>query len=171
MNMKNKIFLFLLFFIPFTISAQLSIVKDGKSQIRIIVDEKDSTDLKAANLIQDFVKRISGAEIAILGSDSKIKKGDILIGDFQLPIKNLDPSQIKEDGFLLSTQDGYVRIVGGKGKGTIYGAVTLLEDYLGVRYYAENLPKYTPSKNMVLPNTIHKIDNPSFRTVKLRHIV
>ncbi len=163
MNMKNKIFLFLLFFIPFTISAQLSIVKDGKSQIRIIVDKKDSTDMKAANLIQDFVKRISGAEIAILGSDSKIKKGDILIGDFQLPIKNLDPSQIREDGFLLSTQDGYVRIVGEKGNGTIYGAVTLLEDYLGVRYYAENLPKYTPSKNMVLPDTIHKIDNPSFR--------
>lgn len=161
--MKSKLFLLFLCFIPFSISAQLSIVKEGKPQVRIIINQQDSTDLKAANLIQDFIKRISGSELAILPSNSKIKRGDILIGNFQLPIKNLKESQIKEDGFYLSTQDGYVRIVGGEGKGTIYGVVTLLEDYLGVRYYAENTPKYTTSANIVLPETINKIDNPSFR--------
>lgn len=161
--MKSKLFLFFLCFIPFSISAQLSIVREGKPQVRIIINQQDSTDLKAANLIQDFIKRISGSELAILPSNSKIKRGDILIGNFQLPIKNLNESQIKEDGFYLSTQDGYVRIVGGEGKGTIYGVVTLLEDYLGVRYYAENTPKYTTSANIVLPETINKIDNPSFR--------
>lgn len=163
MNLKSKLFLFLLCFIPFNITAQVSIVKDGKPQTRIVVNTKDSIDLKAANLMQDFIKRISGAEITIVTNESKIKKGDILIGNFQLPLNNFDQSEIKEDGFYLSSQDGYLRIIGNEGKGTIYGVVTLLEDYLGVRYYVENQPKYTLSKNISLPHTINKIDNPSFR--------
>lgn len=161
--MKSKIHLLLLCLMPFTISAQLSIVKDSKAQARIIVNQKDSIDLKAANLMRDFIKKISGAEMAILESNSKAKKGDILIGDFQVPVNGFNPSEVKEDGFYLSTQDGYIRIVGGEGKGTIYGVVTLLEDYLGVRYYAENSPKYNLSANITLPETIDKIENPSFR--------
>ncbi|GHV88436.1 hypothetical protein AGMMS50267_07960 [Spirochaetia bacterium] len=155
--------LLFLYCIPLITSCQLAVVKNGKPQARIVVNQEDSTAMQAANLMQDFLKRISGAELAIIPDDSKIEKGDILIGDFQLPLKNLDTSQIKEDGFFISTQDGYIRIVGGKGKGTIYGAVTLLEDYLGVRYYAENMPVYTETKNIALPAKINKIDNPSFR--------
>ncbi|PXV57170.1 glycosyl hydrolase family 67 [Dysgonomonas alginatilytica] len=163
MNLKSKVLLFFLSFIPFGIMAQLPIVKDGKPQTRIVVNQADSTDLQAANLMQDFVKRISGAEISIVSSNSKIKKGDILIGSFQEPIKSFHRSELKEDGFFLSTQDGYIRVIGEEGKGTIYGVVTLLEDYLGVRYYAENLPMFTISKDIMLPETINKIDNPSFR--------
>ena len=40
--------------------------------------------------------------------------------------------KLTEDGFLLSTSDGYLRIVSGGDKGAIYGVVTLLEQQLGV---------------------------------------
>jgi hypothetical protein len=49
-----------------------------------------------------------------------------------------------DDGFSLETADGCLFISGGK-RGVIYGAYTLLEDYLGCRFYApgvEKVPKY-----------------------------
>ncbi|WP_165024886.1 DUF4838 domain-containing protein [Dysgonomonas sp. ZJ279] len=143
--------------------AQIAIVKNGKPQSRIVVNEKDSTDLQAAKLMQNFSEKITGTKLEIVPNNNKIKKGDILIGDFQLPTNDIDQSKITEDGFILSTKDGYIRVVGNKGKGTIYGVVTLLEDYFGIRYFAENTYSLNKSKDMIVDANIHRIDNPSFR--------
>jgi len=49
------------------------------------------------------------------------KKGDIIIS-------SKTPAGVTEDGFSLSTKDGILRI-SGSGNGTVYGVVTLLEQY------------------------------------------
>lgn len=162
MNLKSKIIVFILTFVSFTAVAQLSIVKEGKINKRIIVNQSDTIDTKAAKILQDFIKRISGAEISILPIDAEIHVGDILIGDFQLPIKGLNKKEIKEDGFYLSTNDNYIRIIGNDGKGSIYGAITLLEDYLGVKYYAEKSCVFPLQTNITIPSNIKRLDNPSF---------
>jgi hypothetical protein len=54
-------------------------------------------------------------------------------------------------------------IQGGAGKGSLYGVVTLLEDYMGVRYYAANACTWSVSKNLSLPANLNRVDNPSFR--------
>ena len=66
-----------------------------------------------------------------------------------------------EDGFSLSTKDGILRI-SGSGNGTVYGVVTLLEQYLGGDYWGENEYSFNPAKTIELP-LIDKIDNPAFR--------
>jgi len=142
---------------------QIEIVKNGKAVARILADKVNPFDLQAAELLQDFIERITGVKLEILPAESKMQKGDILIGNFQLPVKGINASDIKEDGFALTTTDSYIRIIHGTGKGSIYGAVTLLEDYFNIHYYAENTYTVHQNKNMFIPAGIERIESPSFR--------
>ncbi|MDR3141452.1 MAG: DUF4838 domain-containing protein [Tannerellaceae bacterium] len=154
--------LFLSFFFTWA-QAQIEMVKNGKAVSRILVDKTDTLDLKAAELLQDFTERITGAKPEILPAESKRKKGDVLIGRFQLPVKGVNAGDIKEDGFALMTTDGYIRVIQGTGGGSIYGVVALLDDYFGIHYFAENTYTIHKSKDMLVPAGIERIDNPSFR--------
>lgn len=164
MNLKNLIFIFLLAVLGTpSLIAQVTIVKEGKPVARIIVDKNDTIDYRAALLLQDFTERITDTKIEILDKNTRAKNGDILIGNFQLPITDLNESEIAEDGFFLSSSDKKLRIVKNGGKGSIYAVVTLLEDYFGIHYYAAETYTLNKSKNMIVPDGIWKIDNPSFR--------
>jgi hypothetical protein len=164
MILKKRLMILLIFGLWTSWSnAQIEIVRNGKARGRIIVNRADSIDLKAASLLQDFAEQITGVKLDILPEESKIKKGDILIGNLLLPAGKFNLSDIQEDGFLLSTVDEYIRIVKGDGNGTIYGVVTLLEDYFGIQYYAENTYSLHKSKDMILPSGINRVENPSFR--------
>lgn len=148
--------LMFLSFLPLsTLRAQTVLVKNGKPAGKIILPSENATDRCAARLLQDFTKRISGVTLPIVVSSNIPAKGDVLIETK----KNKD---VKEDGFLLSTHNGYLHIAGGEGKGSVYGVVTLLEQYLGCNYWGKN--EYTvPSLQTVELPVINRIDNPAFR--------
>lgn len=143
--------------------AQIEIVKNNKATGRIIVDRNCDTDNQAANILNLFVKRITGTTLTVISSDTKKKKGDIIIESL-CSVKSPDIfSGIEEDGFRLSSNGSSFYILGGKGSGTVYGVVTLLEDYFGVHYYAANACSYTQKGNLELPANLNRIENPSFR--------
>ena len=142
--------------------AQIEIVKNGKAAGRIIVDRNCSTDEQAANILNLFIKRITGTTLPVISPGTKKKRGDIII-ESQCSVKSPDIfSGISEDGFRLSSNGSSFYIFGGKGSGTVYGVVTLLEDYFGVHYYAANACSYTQKGNMELPALLNRIENPSF---------
>ena len=143
--------------------AQIEMVKNGKTVSRILVDKTNATDLRAAELLQNFTEQITGAKPEILPAESRMNKGDILIGNFQLPANGINIDNITEDGFALTTNDGYIRIVHGKGNGSLYGVVTLLDDYFGIHYLADNTYTLHKNSDMTVPSGIERIDNPSFR--------
>lgn len=138
-------------YIPAT--AQVVLVDNGKTKSRIILSENDQINQISANLFQLFLQRISGCTFPIVKGQNA-KKGDIIIS-------SKTPAGVTEDGFSLSTKDGILRI-SGSGNGTVYGVVTLLEQYLGVDYWGENEYSFNPAKTIELP-LIDKIDNPAFR--------
>lgn len=72
-------------------SAQLTLVKDGKAVSRIALSEKSEINRQAADLLQDFVQRISGASLPIV--EGKAKSGDVVIGG--------KSAEAGEDGFTL----------------------------------------------------------------------
>ena len=162
MKSKIKLILLLLTCVSQLSYSQIVLVKGSKPKAQIVVDENDSIDMKAALLLQTLAKKITGAELNIVAPEKK-KKGDVLIGQFQLPVSGLNTSDIKEDGFYLSSNDAYLHIVGTSGKGSVYGVVTLLEDYFGVHYYAADTYSLDKSTDMIVPRNITKLDNPSFR--------
>lgn len=136
-----------------TVSAQITLVKDGKSSARIIVQDKMPNSKTSAQFLQRFLTEISGVALPI-ENDKTPRKGDILIG-------GQSSAEVTEDGFSISTQDGILKI-SGKENGVVYGVVTLLEQYLGIDYWGENEYSLTPSKTVNLP-FINKVENPGFR--------
>ena len=115
--------------------SQATLVDKNKPNARIVLITDDSNSLSAANILQTFVERISGAKLPIITSSKEIKKNDVVIDNSNKEYTSGKESQIREDGFYLSSKDNVVRIMSGKGNGVIYGVVTLLEDYMGVDYF------------------------------------
>lgn len=151
---KHVLFFLLMVSYSLGMYAQLTIVQDGKAVSRIVIAEQTKVNEQAAALLQDFIRQISQATLPIV-CDTKTQSGDILIGQ-------QTTDEIGEDGFLLHTADGQLRIFSGGDKGAIYGVVTLLEEYLGVSYYAKDVYTLTPMQTITLP-LIDRKEKPAFR--------
>jgi Glycosyl hydrolase family 67 N-terminus./F5/8 type C domain. len=150
--------------IPFY--GQVALVKNGKPMSRIVVASDNQNDYKAALLLDDFMNRISGCKLPVVqDAKAKLRKNDVVIGNRSVakqPDEVQKLSLLKENGFLISSQDGVLKIVGGGDKGSIYGVVTLLEKYFGVDYWGENEYSLTKMKTLNLP-VISTFENPTFR--------
>lgn len=133
--------------------AQVDLVKEGKSNSKIVLAEKNEVNRTAATILQDFVQKISGCKLEIK-QKGKVSQGDILIG-------SSTSSALKEDGYQLSTTGGKL-VITGKDKGPVYGVVSLLEDYLGVDYWGNGEYNLEKRATISLPS-IEKTDNPAFR--------
>ena len=134
--------------------AQMTLVNKGKAVSRIVIADKDSVNRRAADLLQDFVQRISGSALPIV-ENAEVKKGDIVIGQGST-------EGLTEDGFRLATREGVLWISSGGDKGAIYGVVTLLDDYLGVEYYTAHTYTLEKKSTLEIPD-LNRAENPSFR--------
>ena len=142
--------------------SQATLVDKNKPNARIVLITDDSNSLSAANILQTFVERISGAKLPIITSSKDIKKNDVVIDNSNKEYTSGKECQITEDGFYLSSKDNVVRIMSGKGNGVIYGVVTLLENYMGVDYFGDNEYNFTKQETINIP-LIDKVDIPAFR--------
>ena len=159
-SLKTKLTILLALLTLGSASAQITAVKHGKPMSRIVLTTLDRQDSVAAAVLQEFTYRISSARLPIVAEKTP-RKGDILIGNGASNQKYVT-DQITEDGFWMSTEDGFLRIVSGGDKGSIYGVTTLLERYLGVEYWGENEYSLTKTADVVFPKfTLH--ENPAFR--------
>lgn len=137
-------------------SAQSSLVRNGKAKGDIILADEDRHTRQAAELLQDFITRISGARMQILEADeANPSKGDVVIG-------GKTDTATGEDGFSIDTDNGTLFIRNGGGKGAIYGVVTLLERYLGVSYWSADCCEYAETDDITVPE-IHINETPAFR--------
>ena len=151
--MKKYLFLFSFLCMGSILSAQVQLTRSGKPVSRIVITEKSEVNQKAADLLQLFIERISGAVLPIT-ADQKIRRGDVRIGG--------TAAGVGEDGFRLLTQDGALFIQSGGDKGAIYGVVTLLEDYLGVSYYAYECYTLNKETDVIVP-ALDRTETPAFR--------
>ncbi len=141
--------------LPLAASAQMTLADKGKPKAQIRLVEDNSHNREAAELLQRFVRELSGAQLPII-SDGKTGKGSILIGG--------TTHEASHDGFSITCKDGVLQIKGAGGKGVIYGVTALLENYLGVNYYAKDyyvLNRHNSSATLSLPE-IHMAETPAF---------
>ena len=136
--------------------AQTTLVENAIPRSRLILLNNHSEERTAALILQDFIKKISAAELPILANNESLHPGDIVIN-------NADgDAALTEDGFHLTCSGNGLSISSAGGKGVIYGAVTLLEQYLGVDYFGEFESNYPQQKTIMLP-AIDRMENPAFR--------
>ena len=137
----------------FSLEAQVTVTQAGQPVARIVLASDEKANREAAELLQDFVGRISGAELPIMET-KQVKTNDILIGE--------PTDQAGEDGFRLLTTDGCLHIQTGGDKGAIYGVVDLLEQELGVSCYTADYFRFEPNPSITIPK-LDRSETPAFR--------
>ncbi|HEY8920725.1 MAG TPA: DUF4838 domain-containing protein [Chitinophaga sp.] len=143
---------------------QINLVTNGASKYVIVIPEDaGKNETHAAGVLQDYVKRISGATLPLIKEKAYRQQPAIFIGNTGAAEK-YDTRPLKNEGFLLTTDvQGNLYIKGSRGKGVVYGVYTLLEKYCGCRKYA-NIPATVPhSTNLHLPAQLTDKQEPAFQ--------
>ena len=133
--------------------AQITIVDHQKPKARIVLAEENAVNRRAAELLQRFIGEISGATLPIATGRTDAKNC-IVVGE--------TTTEATDDGFVIDCHDQRLRIMTAGGKGAIYGATQLLEQWFGVDYLAQNCYVLDKNTSLSLP-AIHVAQSPAFR--------
>lgn len=123
--------------------AQVSLVNRGKTHSRIVLPANPlPSEQFAAEELQNYLQKISGARLEIVADSVRPASGDILLGQnaHLAALKlNIDLTPLGTDGFVLRTARQKLIITGGRPRGTLNGVHTFLEENLGVRWFTPEL--------------------------------
>jgi hypothetical protein len=146
-----------------TAAQKITLVKKGVPKTVIVIPQKPTiVEIQAAKVLQDYMKRISGASIAIDHDSITHKGGEILIGNVARPdLNNIPKERLDKDGILIKTSGNNLVITGGTDKGILYGVYTFLENYLGCRKYS-SAETYVPARKTVTVGPINDMQLPAF---------
>jgi hypothetical protein len=139
---------------------------NGLSGFQIVtVSNADPITQEAAKQLQQYLSKISGTTLSIVGEGAYKNEKAIYVGRTNYAKKqNIDFNQLKEDGYIFRRFNNNFIIAGGSEKGALYGVYSLLES-LGVKRYT---PSYTyiPQKNEIsLPkNDVEIVPFINYRT-------
>ena len=136
-------------------SAGLTIADKQQSRYRIVIAANAiPSERYAAEELQRYLKKISGAKLPIVTDAEKMSGNEILLGDNAHLRKlnlHIDFNKLGSDGFTLRTQGNHVVIAGGKPRGTLYGVYALLEEKLGVRWFTPDCEVIPTLPRLTLP--------------------
>lgn len=129
------------------------IVSDGQAKATIVTGENPSkVESLAAQELQDYFLKISGAKVAIKTDNSDIEGNCILIGRTRFTPASkvrITPTDPGREGFKIKTSGRYLVVAGSDDLGTLYAAYELLE-MLGVRWFLPDpLGEVVPSKKTI----------------------
>lgn len=140
----------------------IQLVTNGVSKYQIVLpDEATKNEARAAAVLQDYIKRISGASLPVISEKAYQSLPAIFIGRTE-HVGKFNAGKPANDGFNLLSDEQHLYILGGGGKGVLYGVYTLLEDYMGCHKYA-NIPVTITKKNFIsVPQHLNKRQEPTF---------
>jgi hypothetical protein len=154
-------------------SSDFTLVADGEPQAVIVLGTEASVQArKAAEILQDYVERISGATLPIRGEDESNSGPQIFVGHSEA-VRTLGidvPAgvtyEMNEEGFVIQSVSGNLVLAGNEDwdyRGTTYAVFELLER-LGCRWFfpgtfGEVIPS---SKNLSVPE-LNLLERPDFR--------
>lgn len=141
----------------------LTLVDDGQSPYQIVLHYEPEADaVRAAEVLQYYIREISGAEIPIVSSDEPPLETEIVLGSnprfFDLET-NLNLDSLRTDGYAIRTVGRRLVIVGGYGQGTLYGVYAFLEKHLGLRKYSSTV-KVVPKSPRIRVGYIDEMEIP-----------
>ena len=133
---------------------QMTLVVKRKATATIVCQPGDSLAQRAAGLLNKFVFRISGTRLPISAQARGAGKG-------QTVRLLTDAKDLPAGGFRIDCTPKTLTIQSGSDRGVVYGVATLLEQYLGVNYWAAFTWSCPSLQTLALP-AIHTVDHPAF---------
>ncbi|MFC2125218.1 DUF4838 domain-containing protein [Bacteroidota bacterium] len=157
-----------------TVSENIILTKEDKiSPYRIVIPSAPTEyEVKASKVLQDYLLQISGTALPIIAANKSKSDYEIVLGqnerldDLRLGINLND---LKQDGFLIKTDNKRLVIAGGNKKGTLNGVYTFLEKYLGCRMYSPRV-KVIPEQERIELGEINDLQVPviEYRTLSYK---
>lgn len=143
----------------------LQLARDGRSEYRVVIAEDAEEPIPAA--AQEFVhffEEITGAQLPIVTAAEPMGEREIIIG----PSKHLDNlatyidwEKLGREGYVIRTVGDYLLLFGGPGRGTINAVYTLLDEYLGCRWYTSTFSVIPKNPDLSI-DLIHVEKVPAF---------
>jgi hypothetical protein len=128
-------------------------VEDGISEYQIFISNNAlSAEKYAARELQKYIQKITDCKLPIIGKTEPAAK-TIYIGFDGVPsalLKGINSSDFGNEEFIIQTYQDNFLIAGGKPRGTLYGVLTFLSDYLGCRWYTRDVEKIPQQETIVL---------------------
>jgi hypothetical protein len=140
---------------PFVACAQeMTLVQDGHSPFVIVIRSTATlSERRGAKELQSHLWHMSGAELPIVTDLSPLPEHAIFVGQSRHTDAlhlNLNLRGLGTEGFVLSTQNGHLLILGSNVRGAMYGCTSLLEK-LGVRWFTPKVTLIPHRPTVVLP--------------------
>ncbi|MCC6446267.1 MAG: DUF4838 domain-containing protein [Armatimonadetes bacterium] len=153
--------------------ADVVLVKDGQAQSRIVLADRPSEQARqAAQVLQEYIERISGAKLAVVSEKEAAPGSRIFIGqsDAVRAMGLKAPSgftrEMNEEGFILKTVGSDLVMAGNEDRhyrGTIYAVYDFL-DRLGCRwFFPGEYGEVVPKKATLSVGRLDVESRPSFR--------
>lgn len=141
----------------------LALIKDGKSNYEIVVPHSSSSVIKgAAEILQSYIFKISGAKLPIISSDDRTSRYIIAVGNTGNILDNQELNKIKDEGFIIKTVDDQLIIAGKDDQGTLNGIYSFLEEYLSCNYFSPDAILIPYQRNIEI-KPINKVNNPAYK--------
>ena len=133
-----------------------TIVEKGKSACVIVTPDSASEPEKyAASELQANLEKMSGARLEIASETQATGSCKLLIGNTKQGggiVGDEELSKLGDDGFVIRAADGALALRGASGRAVLYAVYSMLEDDLGVRWYAPD-ETYVPKREDVAVKT------------------
>lgn len=163
---KTLLFLFWILCQSAFMAAQNPMIFSSKDNYKIVVGRDcDDASISAANELGSMMEKIFGKHYEIV-SDRKNKGGKyISIGSnrFSDELYNKYRGQIRDDGFLIHSENGNLYIIATEPVALQYGVSHFLENYIGCVYASSNCLYFEKMPDGLTLGDIHDLQNPSFR--------
>jgi len=141
----------------------LQLVRNSKGNATIVINKNRPQEVaQAAEELQHYIEKISGAKLPIV-NDLKLARGmNILIGNNES--LNVDIKTENNDGFIIKTSKNTLFLCGKSEIGTLYAVYTFLEKYLGIRWFwPGELGEIVPKQSSIFVDDIDFIEEPDFK--------
>ena len=134
--------------------AQTCLFENKKSDYTIVVQSDASlSEQTAANELQTYLRRVSGAQLPIQTDTGTAKEQCIYVGWTQRTGAKRPADN--DEAYTYRTQGSNLYIYGGKNRGTMYGVYAFLERELGVHWFTSAYTQVPRLKSYTLEELNH----------------
>lgn len=120
---------------------EIILAENSSTQYRIVISANAAeVEKNAARELAEYLEKISSAKFEVVTDEISSSEKEIVVGvtnrDKEISI---DRSEYEQDGVRILTVGSKLFLTGGKERGAIYAVYTFLEDWLGCRWFTEEL--------------------------------
>jgi hypothetical protein len=152
---------------PIAASAQVRVTEGGAAKC-VIVTQPGATapERYAAEELARWLGEVTGVQIETRDNSGEVQPNAIVIGPGPVasalcPDVRLD--KLGGEEYVIRTRGGRMLLAGGRPRGTLYAVYRLLQDQLGVRWYAPWCTKVPKQATLTLP-AINRRGKPAFES-------